>query len=153
MSFIAAAQQDESSIVKNTPFWPDINTSILRSSMRLDGTVTETRLVDAVINAVIQINSDLNNWRLELVESGVNCLDEVDSEQINDESIYKQLYLRAVYCTTKANVLERYIDFDSTAKGGQSDDLTANAVIDLRRDARFAIRDILGNSHVTVELI
>jgi len=27
------------------------------------------------------------------------------------------------------------------------------SVDDLRRDARFAIRDILGESHVTVELI
>ncbi|MGL4734380.1 MAG: head completion/stabilization protein [Enterovibrio sp.] len=153
MSFIAAAQQDESSIVKNTTFWPDINTSVLRQSMRLDGTVTEVRLVDAVINAAMQVNQDLSEWRAAHCAAGFDSLINVPSDKINGESIYKQLYLRAVYCTTKANLIERYIDFDSTAKGGQADDLTASAVIYLRRDARFAIRDILGASHGTVELI
>ena len=84
---------------------------------------------------------------------GFDGLEQVPAEQINSQSIYLQLYLRAVYCLTKANLIERYSDFDSTAKGLKAGEVLGESVDDLRRDARFAIRDILGESHVTVELI
>ena len=84
---------------------------------------------------------------------GFDSLVQVPAEQINGQSIYLQLYLRAVYCLTKANLIERYSDFDSTAKGLKAGEELTDSITDLRRDERFAIRDILGESHVTVELI
>lgn len=53
----------------------------------------------------------------------------------------------------RASLYERYLDSAATAeavKDASAKDLTAD---DLYRDARFAIRDILGVSHTTVELI
>lgn len=153
MSFIAPATSATASTITNGPFWPDIEPDALRKTMRLDGTVTNERLEHAVINAALQVNSDLKNWRISNQLLGFDSLAQVPAEQINGQSIYLQLYLRAVYCLTKANLIERYSDFDSTAKGLKAGEELTDSITDLRRDARFAIRDILGESHVTVELI
>lgn len=153
MSFIAPATSATANTITNGPFWTDIEPDVLRQTMRLDGTVTNERLEHAVINAALQVNSDLKNWRIGNQLLGFDSLVQVPAEQINGQSIYLQLYLRAVYCLTKANLIERYSDFDSTAKGLKAGEELTDSITDLRRDARFAIRDILGESHVTVELI
>ena len=153
MSFIAPATSAAPSTITNGPFWPDFQLATLRDAMRLDGTVTNARLEHSAINAALQINSDLKDWRIGQQILGFDDLEQVPAEQINGQSIYLQLYLRAVYCLTKANLIERYSDFDSTAKGLKAGEVLGDSVDDLRRDARFAIRDILGESHVTVELI
>lgn len=153
MSFIAPATSATASTITNSPFWPDIEPDVLRQTMRLDGTVTNERLEHAVINAALQVNSDLKLWKMDNQSRGYDSLVQVPAEQINGQSIYLQLYLRAVYCLTKANLIERYSDFDSTAKGLKAGEELTDSITDLRRDARFAIRDILGESHITVELI
>ncbi|WP_338725826.1 head completion/stabilization protein [Shewanella baltica] len=153
MSFIATAPSSAPKTITNSEFWPDIDLAKLRDAMRLDGTVTNERLEHSAINAALQTNSDLKDWRIGQQILGFDGLEQVPAEQINGQSIYLQLYLRAVYCLTKANLIERYSDFDSTAKGLKAGEELHDSVNDLRRDARFAIRDILGESHVTVELI
>lgn len=45
MKFVAPEQAPEQAeIIRNTPFWPDVNLSEFRSVMRTDGTVTQPRL-------------------------------------------------------------------------------------------------------------
>ncbi|HCQ7792428.1 TPA: head completion/stabilization protein [Escherichia coli] len=42
MKFVAPEQAPEQAeIIRNTPFWPDVDLSEFRSVMRTDGTVTE----------------------------------------------------------------------------------------------------------------
>ena len=77
----------------------------------------------------------------------------MESEQINGESILVQRYKRGVYCLTVANLYERYRAYDTTKDGAEKAEEFENSVDDLRRDARFAIRDILGKTRVDVELI
>lgn len=153
MSFIAVQPSPTSSSISNGPFWPDVDLNELRKTVRMDGTVTEERLRHSAISAIIQVNKDLSVWRTERQSSGHETLKAVPAETIDGESTLLHLYLRAVYCLTKANLIERYADFDSTAKGSKDAAEQTQTVTDLYRDARFAIRDILGVSHVTVELI
>jgi hypothetical protein len=154
VSFITSpSPEDETSIISNSQFWPDIDISVLRSAIRLDGTVTEPRLIHAVINAIAWVNQDLADWRKEQQAIGITSLANVEAEQINHESILIQHYLRAVYAMTKANLIEHYRDFDSTGDGHKAADKLELSADDLYRDARFAIRDIIGQSHTTVELI
>lgn len=62
-------------------------------------------------------------------------------------------YGRAIGCSAKAVLLERYRDYDTTAAGNKKSDQLDSPVDDLRRDARWAISGILGISRNTVELI
>ena len=153
MSFIAVQPSTAPSTITNESFWPDIDVADLRVTVRLDGTVTDERLQHAAINAMLQANADLAQWAAEQQGLGHATLLAVPAPTIQGKSRYHQLYLRAVYCQTRANLIERYTDFDSTGKGSKDSEELATTVTDLYRDARFAIRDILGVSHVTVELI
>ncbi|WP_417761729.1 head completion/stabilization protein [Shewanella sp.] len=152
MSFIATAPASEGTVT-NDGFWPAINLEQLQLTMRLDGTVTAERLQHATINAVILANRDLASWQQAQRDKGYAALDAVPARSINGTSELQYLYLRAVYCLTKANLNERYSDYDSTAAKVGDDDAQQSTVNDLKRDAAFAIRDLMGLTHVTVELI
>ncbi len=156
MSFFANQSEIQSpadATIQSSHFWPAIHLEKLREVMRLDGNVTPPRLEHAAINAVAAVNQELRNWRQEREAEGYEKLADVPAEQINDESTYLQWYARAVYCFSRANLIERMRDYDTTKAGADSTDPLEQTVIALRRDARFAIRDILGVTHSTVALL
>lgn len=152
--FIATAPTapDEGEIA-NSPFWPAISLADLRDTVRLDGTVTTARITQAVVDAITSVNRDLADWRSERQAEGHTTLAAVPSEVINNESVHLHSYRRAVYAMTRANLLERYTDYSATGDGVKGADAKIISSDDLYRDARFAIRDILGTTHNTVELI
>jgi hypothetical protein len=152
--FIATAPTapDEGEIT-SSPFWPAISLADLRDTVRLDGTVTTARLTHAVVDAITSVNRDLADWRSARQAEGHSTLAAVPSEVINNESVNLHSYRRAVYATTRANLLERYTDYSATGDGVKGADAKIISSDDLYRDARFAIRDILGTTHNTVELI
>ncbi|WP_426008305.1 head completion/stabilization protein [Aeromonas salmonicida] len=152
--FIATAPTapDEGDIA-NSPFWPAISLPDLRETVRLDGTVTTTRITHAVVDAITSVNRDLADWRSARQAEGHTTLAAVPSEVINNESVHLHSYRRAIYAMTRANLLERYTDYSATGDGVKGADTKIVSSDDLYRDARFAIRDILGTTHNTVELI
>lgn len=152
--FIATAPTapDEGEIA-NSPFWPAISLADLRETVRLDGTVTTARLKHAVVDAITSVNRDLADWRSARQVEGHATLAAVPSEVINNESVHLHSYRRAVYAMTRANLLERYTDYSATGDGTKGAEAKIISSDDLYRDARFAIRDILGTTHNTVELI
>ena len=139
--------------ITSNPFWPAISLPDLRATVRLDGTVTTERLKHSAIDAVTSVNRDLAEWRTARQNEGIATLAAVPSELINDESVHLHSYRRAVYAMTRANLLERYTDYSATGDGVKGADAKVMSSDDLYRDARFAIRDILGTAHNTVELI
>ncbi|MFQ2471803.1 head completion/stabilization protein [Aeromonas caviae] len=139
--------------IDSSPFWPAISLPDLRDTVRLDGTVTTARLKHAVIDAITSVNRDLADWRRAREAEGVATLAAVPGEVINGESAYLHSYRRAIYAMTRANLLERYTDYSATGDGVKGADAKIISSDDLYRDARFAIRDILGTTHITVALI
>ena len=164
MSFIAFAPPSaggavtlpEAGHVENDGFYPDIVLQDMRDSMRLDGTVTSARLTQAIVAAVLHVNAELRDWKLLQIAAGFASLAAVPAERVNRESVLIAHYRRAVYCWAKADLIEKYRDFDST--GSSLSNMKAmealdNAPSEQRRNAHWAISDIIGRSHMTVELI
>jgi hypothetical protein len=143
----------EEADITSSPFWPAISLSDLRETVRLDGTVTTARLKHAVTEAITSVNRDLADWRTARESEGRATLADVPAEPINGESVHLHSYRRAVYAMTRANLLERYTDYSATGDGVKGADAKVISSDDLYRDARFAIRDIIGTTHNTVELI
>lgn len=57
MKFVAPEQAPEQAeIIRNTPFWPDVDLSEFRSVMRTDGTVTQPRLKQVALSAISEVN-------------------------------------------------------------------------------------------------
>lgn len=156
MSFIATApaapESAPAAIITNDGFFPNIDLAQLRDTMRLDGTVTAARLRNAAIEAVVSVNDELAEWKAAQLAAGVIRLDEM-LPKIGGDSVNLTRYLTAVYRTTKADLTERYRDFDATKTGEEKAEQLDATVGDDRRAARWAIRDLLGVSRTTVELI
>lgn len=139
--------------INSDPFWPSIDLDALRESLRIDSSVTLARLETAVVAAIISVNRDLDKWRDAQQAMGFNILADVPSGKIMDRSQLVHLYVRAVECAAGAEVCERYRNYDTTASGNKNVEESAPTIDDYRRDQRWAIRDFLGNSRTTVELL
>jgi hypothetical protein len=151
--FIATGNTPETYVITNDGFWPDIDGATLRAAIRLDGSVSDARLEVAAVNALIQVNQELRGLKTSHQADGHAALADVPADRINDESCLVLLYRRAIYCTTAAELSERYRSFDSTAEGNRNAEELTPSIDEYRRDARYAIRDLLGVGHCTVELI
>lgn len=158
MSFIATAptattqEPPAPASVTNDGFFPNIDLQRLRSAVRLDGTVTPDRLRKAVIEAVISVNDELATWKARQQLAGVITLDQMEP-RIDGEAIQLHRYLTAIYSLVKADLNEKFRNFDATRSGVDEADKLLEMVEDERRAARWAIRDLLGVSRTTVELI
>ena len=65
MDYVSAnpvPQKDE--LIKNNGFFPDIQTRDFQLQTRVDGTVTPERLKSTLLNAIIEVNRELYQWRI-----------------------------------------------------------------------------------------
>lgn len=137
-------------IISNDGFFPDISIADFRNKSRLDGTVTETRLKDALIESIAAVNDELAEFKINAKNTALSA---IDAPQIDHESVLVYRYKRAVHCLATANLYERYASYDTTADGEKKMDMLQDSINQLRRDARFAITDILAKKRINVELL
>jgi len=134
-------------------FWPELEPDIIRAQMRLDASISTARLRHAILIAVLSINGELALWAAPYRAQGIARLTDIPAPQIDGKSRLELLYQRAVACATAAELTERYRTHDATHSGHQHADALTPSIDELRRDQRWAIRDIKGQTRTTVELI
>lgn len=149
---VPAAAEPEGLIV-NDGWFPDIDLATLRNAIRIPGDITVARLTEAARYAIDSINREIDDWRLAKIADGSASLSEVPASQLDGESRLVMLYQRAIYSTVKADLTERYRDFDATGTGERRAKDMEPSIDEQRRNARWAVRDILGIARTTVELI
>ena len=150
MSFVANGNNTPSNVNLNSgDFWPVISLDELRADLRLDGSVTDVRLKNAAMYSII----DTNRLLLSLMGKAPT-LAQLGTEKINDKPYSVILYFQAVSAGTGAKIIEKFRSYDSSQEGEKRAEQEQGKTIDeYRRDQRWAIRDLLGMTHVTVELI
>lgn len=151
--FVANSPSIEEPDISNSAFWPAISLTDCRAVMRIGSEITSERLREALINGIIDTNADLAAWRFTQEQAGHADLAAVPAEAIDGDSINLTLYRRAVYNFAKAELTERYRDYDSTLQGGDRADNLDPTIDQYRRQAILAIRQISGRQRTTVELI
>lgn len=139
-------------IIINNGFWPDIDPNEFREEERVHN-VTPTRLRQSLRAAVADINRQLADYQYAHQQAGRMACDAIPPVPWQSPGDIQLLYTRAVYAQAQADLLERYRDASATGKGderGEAKDLAAD---DYRADARWAIAELVGRQHTTVELI
>jgi len=155
-SIVPGPAAPETAIVRSHGWWPDIDLAMLRKATRIRDTVTTERLRDAVLGAIITLGLDLDAWGERQRAAGAASLATVPGRAnvaIDGEPRLVILYRRAIGATAKAELVERYRDLDSTKAGDREADALDQTPSELRRDAVYAIRDILGRGRIVVDLI
>lgn len=153
MSGFVASAPAPAFILTNDGFWPDIDANHLRERQRIGGNVSNARLEEAAVAAMISVNRELRTLKLRYMAAGADTLAAVPAEQIQDESELVHTYRRAIYSTASAEIADRYRNYSATNTGAAKGEEEEQSADDYRRDARFAIRDLLGISRTTVELL
>lgn len=139
--------------IANDAFFPDIEPAAVREAARIPTSITPARLRAAILGAIMTVFYDLEAFAARSIADGHATLAAVPAPQLDGQSVQLLRYHRAVTLYTKAELIERYRDFDTTAAGGsQADELTPT-IGELRRDALHAVRDILGKPRTTIDLI
>ncbi|HDX1153315.1 MULTISPECIES: head completion/stabilization protein [Pasteurella] len=136
--------------IQNDEFFPNIVISEFRNASRLDGTVTIDRLKEALFEAIASVNDELKHFKQSATHA---TLAEIPSLTVGNQSVLVYRYKRAVYCLAQANLYERYASYDTTNDGEKKMELLQESIEQIRRDARFAINDIIGRPRITTELI
>lgn len=135
-------------------WFPAVDPALFRDEQRVDANaITDARVRQALISAIIRVGRDLEEWRLAQLMAGFATLDQVPAARIDDQSELAILYRRAVFTAAKAEIVERFVDVDLTGRGERSADQLDPTVAELRRDSVHAVREILGVGRMTIELI
>ena len=153
MSSLVSVNPTEGKIVVNSAFWPSINTADMCDAVRLDGQVTESRLLHATTEAMARVNRELRDWQFIQQAAGYTELSEIPAEVIDDQSVLAMRYRRAVYCTAKALLLEGYRDIDTTREGEKHAEALNTQIESVWRDSQWALRDIMGLRRSLAEIV
>jgi len=116
--------------------------------LRFDGSVSDPRLIEAIENAMLDVNAMLAS-----LKSKGASLSELATSQINNKGNTEILYFRAINSYVGAHVNEKYRSYDSTSTGQKRAEDLMPTIDEYRRDLRWAIRDLIGSPRMTVELI
>ncbi|MEX3556373.1 MAG: head completion/stabilization protein [Burkholderia gladioli] len=141
-------------VIPGDGWYPDIDMRHARAALRLlDGTVTDARLVDALLEAIAHTRDVLRDWRATQESKGATGLDGTDAARVGTENIQIQRYRRAVYGWALALLVERYRGYDTSRDGMRRADAIDNVSDEARRDAYWALSDLMKRRRVTVDLI
>ena len=152
MSFIQNEIPIEENIV-NDGFFPDVDVASFRDGIRVDDSVTAPRARYALTLAVIRVGQDLGAWRAEQVAAGFDSLGAVPAPAIDNRSIKEIDYFEAVFSWAKGQLLETYVDIDTTVLAADKSLSKAEAADTFKRRAFEAVRRILGEKRTSIELI
>jgi hypothetical protein len=155
MALIATGNnnQTEQKIIENDGFFPDIHLVQARDTMRVDGTVTPARLIEALVTAILYVNQALSIWKKAQQDKGYAALTSIPAPKIGQESAQLHHYRRAVYSYAMADLAERYRNFDSTKSGHQQAQALEEPIDDHRRNAQWALNDMMNCPRSTIDLI
>lgn len=160
MSFVARPPSSEieappaaEAVVANDGFFPDVDPAHVRDVARIPTSITAPRLRGAIVGAIMTARNDLLAFATAAIAAGHASLAAMPAAQIDGASVRVHAYQRAIALFAKAELIERHRDFDTTAAGANQAGELEGSVEDLRRDAQHAIRDILGRTRTTVDLI
>lgn len=139
--------------VEGDGWWPGVSIADFRASARIPEAVTAIRVRDALAAAMLTVDSELTKWRAAHEAAGRADLAAVPSPEFAGERRAVLLHRRAVYAHAAADLADTHSDISLTPAGRDRREERAASADELRRNATFAIRDLLGRTRSKSVLI
>lgn len=134
--------------ISTNAFFPDVSINDIRDIVKIDGSVTDARLKQAIFEEIL----DVNRLLVSLVQPDTN-LTQLSKNKVNEKTDTEILYFSAISNGVAAKVCEKYRGYDSTNTGNKrADDLTLT-IDEYRRNKHWAIQQLLKQNQTTIELI
>lgn len=134
--------------ISTNAFFPDVSINDIRDIVKIDGSVTDARLKQAIFEEII----DVNRLLVSLIQPDTNLI-QLSKNKVNEKTDTEILYFSAISNGVAAKVCEKYRGYDSTNTGNKrADDLTLT-IDEYRRNKHWAIQQLLKQNQTTIELI
>ncbi|UKD15452.1 head completion/stabilization protein [Burkholderia aenigmatica] len=141
-------------VIRGDGWYPSVDMRDARTVLRLlDGTITDARLRDALIEGIAHTRDVLAEWRELREREGAADLAATLSGEVDGVSVQVSRFRRAVYAWALAWLVERYRGYDTSSNGARRAEALDCLPDDARRDAYWAMSDIMRRRRVTVDLI
>ena len=108
MSFSGNPSRYSEQQIENDGFWPDLSLSEFQKAYRLPGEYLVETLVDGLISAMTEVNTDLAKCKAKWQVAGVTSLNSADPMVLPERTFQAQTYKRAVYNRAKASLLTQF---------------------------------------------
>lgn len=157
MSFVALPASPispENAVVAGDSWYPDIDVNAMRDALRITDQVTHARITGAIEGGLLTVEGELAFWRATQESEGATTLEKVEPDRtVAGEHRLTLLYTRAVRFHAAAELAELHRDLSATTDGQTRAEPQLLTAEDYRKLATQAVRDILGQPRVAVELI
>ncbi|CBA33082.1 head completion/stabilization protein [Cronobacter turicensis] len=137
-------------VIKNTPFFPDVEPKRVRELMRLEQTFSPARVREAICAGIAETNAELTEYRRAQQAAGFKRLADVPADVLDGESVRIFLYLRAVSAMATASLYGRYRGADASGKGDKKADSIDSTVDELWRDMRWSVARLQDRPHCII---
>lgn len=149
----APAPNPANDLVLADGWWPAVSIATFRGLHRVTPEVPDTRVRAALRTGMQTALIDLGAWGVAQRLLGHAALADVPTLEIDGVRHYALCWFRAVTALAKCELAETHRDYDATGAGERGSDFLNDSIIQLRRDAQNAIRDLKGETRTTVALI
>lgn len=140
-------------VLINNAFFPDVDSGDFVALYRIPSEISAAIIKHHLILAMGRVNSALNEYRTEQQALGLLALIDVPAEAIGGVHPLAALYLRAVCCEAKAELLKETETVDRRAVAENAAKTSEETEDKLREFAQSAIRSICGLNRIGVELL
>ncbi|ELU12284.1 hypothetical protein CAPTEDRAFT_117503 [Capitella teleta] len=139
--------------IQNQPFWPEMDLREFSVNFRVPNDLTVDTTREHLIQAMTDINLRLSEFKKENLAAGYDHLMEIPADEIAGESILMILYRRAVSCRAKASICRDYPTIDRREPAENQAKSAPETEAVYLRFADEAIRQMLNETDITVELL
>ncbi|WBA86519.1 head completion/stabilization protein [Endozoicomonas sp. GU-1] len=153
MSFNGFSDNTVTSTVKNSAWFPDLDTGVFQNSYRLPAEYQQGMVEEHIRLAMVWVNRQLREWKANHEAAGHNHFNEVPSEDLGDSTEHQVLYQRAVFCHAKGLLLKQFATVnrrDAASNEAKESEETEDKFMEFARDA---IADILDIPRIGVEAL
>ena len=108
MSFSGNPSRTVEQQIENDGFWPVLSLAEFQKVYRLPGEYLVETLVDGLVSAMTEVNTDLAKCKAKWQAAGVTSLKSADPMVLPERTFHTATYKRAVYCRAKSSVLTQF---------------------------------------------
>ena len=153
MSFSGNPSKFVEQQIENDGFWPDLSLAEFQKAYRLPGEYLVETLVDGLISAMTEVNTDLAKCKAKWQVAGVTSLNSADPMVLPERTFQAQTYKRAVYNRAKSSLLTQFVTItrrESAENTGKEAPERAETFLAFSQQA---VRALQGRGRITAALL
>ena len=150
----SSAADYQTTIITNDGFWPDVNAGDFEKRRGVPAAQDSDRIAIALVNAISEVNKQLESLKTEYVEQGYSQAAEVPANpSIAGKNRIVIQYESAIFARAKADLLPDFATVHQRKEGDHLAERSEEVKNELLAESERIIRNMCGMNRSTVTLL